>query len=116
MSSTCPHNIVNFGLLTAETHPVVWGTPANFNGFRVLAALLHGICSERQPNFAALNRGRHLCSAGRPSRWALTHILVDNHSVVFCSQGIFARNFYTFKLVALALAFAINIMLLFFKV
>jgi len=32
--------------------------------------------SERQPNFAALNRGRHLCSAGRPSRWALAHILV----------------------------------------
>ena len=30
--------------------------------------------SERQPNFAALNRGRHLCSAGRPSRWALAHI------------------------------------------
>jgi len=23
-----------------------------------------------------LNRGRHLCSAGRPSRWALAHILV----------------------------------------
>jgi len=33
--------------------------------------------SERQPNFAALNRGRHLCSAGRPSRWALAHILVS---------------------------------------
>jgi len=32
--------------------------------------------SERQPNFAALNRGCHLCSAGRPSRWALAHILV----------------------------------------
>ena len=32
--------------------------------------------SERQPNCAALNRGRHLCSAGRPSRWALAHILV----------------------------------------
>ena len=31
--------------------------------------------SGRQPNFAALNRGRHLCSAGRPSRWALAHIL-----------------------------------------
>jgi len=29
----------------------------------------------RQPNFATLNRGRHLYSAGRPSRWALTHIL-----------------------------------------
>ena len=32
--------------------------------------------SGRQPNFAALNRGRHLCSAGRLSRWALAHILV----------------------------------------
>ena len=32
--------------------------------------------SGRQPKFAALNRGRHLCSAGRPSRWALAHILV----------------------------------------
>jgi len=30
----------------------------------------------RQPNFAALNRGRHLYSAGRPWRWALAHILV----------------------------------------
>jgi len=30
--------------------------------------------SQHQPNFAALNRGRHLCSAGRPSRWALAHI------------------------------------------
>ena len=32
--------------------------------------------SERQPNFAALNTGRHLYSKGRPSRWALAHILV----------------------------------------
>jgi len=27
-------------------------------------------------NFAALSTGRHLYSAGRPSRWALVHILV----------------------------------------
>ena len=33
--------------------------------------------SGRQPNFASLNRGRHLCSAGRPSYWALAHILVS---------------------------------------
>jgi len=33
--------MVNFGLLAAEIGPVVWDTPANFNGFRVLAALLH---------------------------------------------------------------------------
>ena len=42
-SSTCPYNTVNFGLLSAEILSLVWGTPANFNGFRVLAALLHGI-------------------------------------------------------------------------
>jgi len=42
MSSTRLHNMVNFGLLTAEIDPVVWGTPANFNGFHVLAVLLHG--------------------------------------------------------------------------
>ena len=41
-SSTCPDNMVNFGLLTAEICWRVWGTPANFNGFRVLAASLHG--------------------------------------------------------------------------
>jgi len=28
-------------VLAAEMGPAVWGTPANFNGFRVLAALLH---------------------------------------------------------------------------
>ena len=32
--------------------------------------------SGRQPKFGSLNRGRHLCSAGRPSGWALAHILV----------------------------------------
>jgi len=42
ISSRCLHNMVNFGLLAAEIGPVVWGTPANFNGFRVLAVLLHG--------------------------------------------------------------------------
>jgi len=42
ISSTCPYNMVNFGLLAAEIGSLVWGTPANFNGFRVLAALLHG--------------------------------------------------------------------------
>jgi len=39
-SSTRTHNMANFGPLTAETSPVVWGIRANFNGFRVLASLL----------------------------------------------------------------------------
>ena len=41
-SSTCPYNMVNFDPLAAEILSLVWGTPANFNGFRVLAALLYG--------------------------------------------------------------------------
>jgi len=72
VSLTCRYNMVNFGPLAAEICWRVLGTPANFSGFRVLAALLHG--SGRQPNFAALNRRRHLYSAGRPSRWTLVHI------------------------------------------
>jgi len=126
---------VNFSLLAAEIISLIWGTPSNFNGFRVLASLLQrrlsteanqtlhnvwplpglvdyvfifgGCCSVtefcqvqnslcvlqvlrspigsltarqsssgREPNFAALCTGRQLYSAGRPSRWALAHILV----------------------------------------
>ena len=77
-SSTCPDNMVNL-------RPT--------NGWDLLASLGHRYkfqwvfaswqrycttsSSGRQPNFAALNRGRHLCSAGRPSGWALAHILVS---------------------------------------
>jgi len=42
ISSTCPHNMVNFGLLAADIVLGVWGTPLTFNGFCVLAALLSG--------------------------------------------------------------------------
>jgi len=40
ISSTCLHNIANFGLLEAKIVLGVWGTLANFNGFRVFASLL----------------------------------------------------------------------------
>jgi len=75
---TGPYNMVMFGPLAVEIGSLVWGTPANFNGFHVLAALITARHSSSgcQPNFAALNRGRHLYSAGRPSLWALAHILV----------------------------------------
>jgi len=42
ISSICNHNMVDLGPLTAEIRWRVWGTPANFNRFRVLAVLLHG--------------------------------------------------------------------------
>ena len=74
ISPTCPHNMVNFGPLAAEIVSLVWGTPGNFNGFRILAALLHGTLVVDVSQTAALNRERHLYSAGRPSRWALAHI------------------------------------------
>jgi len=48
--------MVNFGLLMAE---ICWRdlvTPAKFNGFRVLAALLHG--SGRQPNCGVEQRAQ----------------------------------------------------------
>jgi len=40
ISSTCSHSMVNVDPLTAEIGLPVWGTPANFNGFRVLTSLL----------------------------------------------------------------------------
>ena len=74
MSSRCPHNMVNFGVLTAEIVSLVWGTPANFNGFCVLAALLHGTLVVGVSQTAAFNGGCHLYSTGRPSGWAFAHI------------------------------------------
>ena len=75
-SPICPYNMMNFGPLVAEIGSLIRGTPANFNGFRVLAALLHGTLVVGVSQTAALNRGRHLYSAGRPSRWAVAHISV----------------------------------------
>ena len=74
ISPTCPYNMVNFGPLVAEILSLVWGTPGNFNVFCVLAVLLHGTLVVGVSQTAALNRGRHLYSAGRPSRWALANI------------------------------------------
>jgi len=74
ISSTRPHNMVNFGPLAAEILSLVWCTPGNFNGFRILAALLHGTLVVGVSQTAVFNRGRHLYSAGRPARWALAHI------------------------------------------
>ena len=74
---TCPHSMVNFGLLTAEIDWRVWGTPSYFNGYRVLAALLHDtllvtrasakLCGVKQ-------RASPIFGRARPSRWALAHI------------------------------------------
>ena len=74
ISPICLHNMVDFGPLAAEIVSLVWGTPGNFNGFRVLAELLNGTLVVGVRQTAAFNRGHHLYSARRPSRWTLAHI------------------------------------------
>ena len=89
ISPTCPHNMVNFGPLAAEILSLAWGTPGTFNGFRGLAALLHGTLVVGVSQTAALTRGRHLYSAGRPSRWALVHISSFHGGLrAACSKGV----------------------------
>jgi len=89
-----PHRSLQYGELRPTSgwdRFVSLGNPANFNGFRVFAALLYGTLVVGVSQSAALNRGRHLYSAGRPSRWALAHILVLN---CFCRLFfIFGRPF-----------------------
>jgi len=90
--------MVNVGPLTAQIGLPVWGTPAHFQRVSRLGSVTaRHSSSGRQPNFAALNRGRHLYSAGRPSRWALAHILVNiwnnlPDSVDFNSLVSFSRT------------------------
>ena len=74
MSSTCPHNIANIGPLAAEMDPVVWGTPTNFNGFRVLAALLHGTPVVSISTLCGVEQRAPPIFGRRPSRCALAHI------------------------------------------
>jgi len=71
LNSNISFTMVNFGLLPAE---ICW-RPCKFQWVSRLSSVTarHSTCG-RQPNFAALNRERHLYSAGRPSRWALAHI------------------------------------------
>jgi len=52
--SACPYNMVNFGPLTADIGLPVRGTPANLNGFRVMASLLHR-CRSKEVNQTLLD-------------------------------------------------------------
>ena len=74
MSSRCRHNMVNFCPLAAEIFSLVWDSHQISTGFASWQRYFTASSSGRQPKYAALNRGRHLYSAGRPSRWALAHI------------------------------------------
>jgi len=73
--------MVNVGLLAAEIGPVVWGTPMNFNGFRVLAALLHG--------------SQVVSVSQTLQRWTegATYVRQDNHHVGIGPHFSFICNF-----------------------
>ena len=74
-SCTFPDSTVNFGALAVEIRFASLGHPCKFQRVSHLGSVTaRHSGSGRQPNFAALNRGRHLYSAGRPSRWVLAHI------------------------------------------
>ena len=97
-SPTCLYNMVNFGLLAAETVSLGSCPLTEFRHEQnslyvqvmrcpILAALLHGTPAEgvsqtlrsgTRNGITELSQrsGRHLYSAGRPSRWASAHILV----------------------------------------
>jgi len=75
LNSNIPHMFLQYGelrptngwdLLTSLGHPSKFQRVLHLGSVTAWHS-----SSGRQPNFAALNRGRHLYSAGRPSRWAL---------------------------------------------
>ena len=66
ISSTCSYNMANFDFLAAEICWRVWDTPANFNGFHVLAALQHGslvvgVSQTVRRMAITLGIGQHFC-------------------------------------------------------
>jgi len=75
-----PHMFLQYGELRPTSgwdRFVSLGHPGEFQWvLRLGSVTARHSTSECQPNFAALNRGRHLYLAGRPSSWALAHILV----------------------------------------
>jgi len=78
LNSNAPHMTSQYGELRPTSGWYLLaslGHPCKFQRVSRLGSVTaRDSSSGRQPNFAALNRGRHLYSAGRPSRWALAHI------------------------------------------
>jgi len=87
-SSTCPRNMVylaHWRLKWVREFGAPLQISTGFASWQRYYTTLYS--SGRQPNFAALNRGRHPYSAWRPSRWALAHILVKK-SFTIITQGV----------------------------
>jgi len=76
ISSIRPHNMANLWPTSGWDWFGCLGHPSTFQRVSRLGSITAGHSSSaHQPNFAALNRGRHLYVPGRPSRLASAHIL-----------------------------------------
>jgi len=88
VSLTCPPSMVSFGPLAAVICWWVWGTPANFNGFRLLAALLHGTLYWASAKLCSIEQRTPPIFCRRPSRWAFAHLA----SFFFFSSSILSSR------------------------
>jgi len=79
VSPTCPHNMMNLGPVAAEICWRVWGTPANFNGFRVFAALLQVVGVSQ--TLRRWTEGATYIRQGGHQHWPTFLVTSDCHSV-----------------------------------
>jgi len=84
--------MVNFGLLAAEIVSLVWGTPANFNGFRVLAALLHGTLVVASAKLRRSTEGATYIRQGGHQVGHLPTFLVLFHELFMCVEVVGATS------------------------
>jgi len=81
VSSTCPHNMVKFGPLTAEIDWRVWGTRGNFNGFRVFVTAPTSLRTTRRFSSPNCTRARISRFHQRCSTEGATNIPLGGHHV-----------------------------------
>ena len=101
ISCTYPHNMVTFGPLTAKIGSGVWGTSANFNGFRVLAALLHGTlvvgisqtCCVEQRAPPIFSRAVITLGIGPHSSFFIFRFPCDRLSYLYISFSVHIKDF-----------------------
>ena len=86
ISSRHPHNMPNFGPRKAEISLPVWGMSANFNGFRIMAALLHGTLEWASAKLCGVEErappifGRVVVTLGIGAHFYLSFFLADKTS------------------------------------
>jgi len=83
----CLRSTVNFGPLAAKICSGVWGTPANFKGFRVLAALVHGTLAVgvSQTLWRWTEGATYIRQGGHHvGHWPHSSVITDNHWWWYC--------------------------------